>query len=127
MTKETGRWVRKAEADLRLARTAANDQPPLHDGVCFHCQQSAEKYLKALLQENGVLVPRTHDLERLHDLIIPFDSSLQALRRGFRFLSAFAVEFRYPDANATARQAKAALRWAERIRGEIRKRLSLPL
>jgi HEPN domain-containing protein len=30
--------------------------------VCFHCQHAAEKYLKALLQEGGLVVPRTHDL-----------------------------------------------------------------
>jgi HEPN domain-containing protein len=109
-----------------MARTSAKEKPPLHDGVCFHCQQSAEKYLKAWLQENGVIAPRTHDLVKIHHLITPFDPNMRALLRGFRFLTIFAVDFRYPDANATGRQAKSALRWAERIRQEIRKRLRLP-
>jgi HEPN domain-containing protein len=108
-----------------MARTIANNRPPVHDGVCFHCQQSAEKYLKALLQENGAVVPKTHDLDKIHNLIIPFDGTLGSLRRGFRFLTTFAVDYRYPDADATARQAKSSLRWAERIRVELRKRLKL--
>jgi HEPN domain-containing protein len=29
-----------------------------HDGVCFHCQQCAEKYLKGLLEEHGHAVPK---------------------------------------------------------------------
>ena len=43
-----------AEADLRGARNLAQAKPPLHDLVCFHCQQCAEKYLKALLEELGI-------------------------------------------------------------------------
>jgi HEPN domain-containing protein len=30
---------------------------------CFHCQQSGEKYLKALIQELGVFPPRTRNLD----------------------------------------------------------------
>ena len=108
-----------------MARALVGKRPPLYDGICFHCQQSAEKYLKALLQESGARVPRTHDLEALLDLTIPQDSTLGALRRGLRFLTIFAVDFRYPDSDATARQAKTARKWAEHVRTEIRKRLKL--
>jgi tetratricopeptide (TPR) repeat protein len=45
--------------------------PPLRDLACFPCQQAAEKYLKALLQELGAVVPKTHDLEELLDLVLP--------------------------------------------------------
>ena len=43
-------WVEKAEHDLRNAEyvlSMEHDCPT--DTVCFHCQQCAEKYLKALL------------------------------------------------------------------------------
>jgi HEPN domain-containing protein len=53
MLRLTARWVRKAEADVRGARKLAQDKVALHDLVCFHCQQAAEKYLKAFLQEHG--------------------------------------------------------------------------
>lgn len=99
--------------------------PPLRDAACFHCQQSVEKYLKALLQENGAAVPKTHDLEDLLDLLLPFDSTLAPLRRGLMSLTKFAVEYRYPGERATTQRMKAAMRRAERVRRELRKRLGL--
>src|SRR5262249_8357187 len=99
---------------------------PLHDLVCFHCQQAAEKYLKALLQEAGAAVPRTHDLEDLLDLLLPHDATLARLRSRLRFLNRYAVDYRYPDLRATTRQMQAALRHAERVRLESRARLGLP-
>ena len=124
MKKLTREWLRKAEADLRLAKTIAREKPPLHDGVCFHCQQSAEKFLKGLLQERGVPVPYTHDLELLLHLA-PTDIALRKLRRGLEFLSRFAVAFRYPGLQAKSRQSTASLRWAMRVRAEVRKLLGL--
>jgi HEPN domain-containing protein len=35
------------------------------DTVCFHAQQCAEKYLKALLLQAGSEPPKTHDLRLL--------------------------------------------------------------
>src|SRR5260370_11411663 len=31
----------------------------MHDLLCFSCRQGAEKYLKALLEEQGLTIPRT--------------------------------------------------------------------
>jgi HEPN domain-containing protein len=59
MKLHTGPWVRKAEDDFAGASKMAAITPPLKDLVCFHCQQAVEKYLKALLQEIGIAVPRT--------------------------------------------------------------------
>jgi HEPN domain-containing protein len=94
--------------------------------VCFHCQQAAEKYLKALLQEYRVVVPKTHDLGNLLNLLLPHDATLSPLRRNLKSLSRYAVEYRYPGLRATTRRMTAAVRHAERIRREIRNRLGLP-
>src|SRR5271168_723392 len=51
MKKLTAQWVRKAEVDFDIARKLARGTAPYHDAICFHAQQSAEKYLKALLVE----------------------------------------------------------------------------
>ncbi len=126
MTPETTQWVRFAEEDLEGARNLAARNPPLRNLVCFHCQQSAEKYLKALLQELGLPVPRTHDLEELLDLLLPHDGTLAPLRRGLRSLTRYAVAFRYPGVRATTRQMQAALRHAERVGRQLRGRLGLP-
>ncbi|MCE9531588.1 MAG: HEPN domain-containing protein [Planctomycetes bacterium] len=50
--------MRKAEADFAAANDLAPRSQPVHDIVCFHCQQCAEKYLKALLEELGSNIPR---------------------------------------------------------------------
>src|SRR5687768_9034409 len=92
----TREWVEKAESDQRAAETLAAGSEPLHNQVCFHCQQSGEKYLKALLQELGQPVPRIHDLDELLDRLRPYHPGLRSLRRGLRFLTNFAVEPRYP-------------------------------
>lgn len=65
MRKATAQWVRKAEADFAAVEQLAGARPPVHDPLCFHCQQTAEKYLKALLTEVGVAFPKTHDLDLL--------------------------------------------------------------
>jgi len=125
MKKLTAEWVRKAEADLVCAETCAKSPVPLHDQACFHCQQSAEKYLKALLEELGATVPRTHQLLDLLSLLSARHTSLRSLRRGLDFLTRFAVETRYPGDSATKRQAQAALRWAVRVRHAARLVLGL--
>lgn len=58
MKRSTGAWVRKAESDFPLAETIARGTEPFHDEQYFHCQQSAEKYLKVLLEELGLTIPK---------------------------------------------------------------------
>jgi HEPN domain-containing protein len=89
------------------------------------CQQSAEKYLKALLAERGLAIPRTHNLDDLLALSLPHHASLRSLRRGVIFLTDFAVDIRYPGEHATKRQAASALRWAGKVRDACRVILNL--
>src|SRR5665213_29606 len=93
MRRPTAAWVRKAEDDLGSAIQLASQKPLYKDQVCFHCQQAAEKYLKALLQELAVVVPRSHDLDMLLQLLLSHDPTLHSLRRGLRTLTQYAVEF----------------------------------
>jgi len=127
MKKLTKEWVRKAEADYQLAVQLAGGSRPFHDQLCFHCQQSAEKYLKALLQELGLTIPRTHILRDLVNLLLSHHAELRPLQRGAKFLTRFAVETRYPGDRASKREAVAALRWAGKVRAAARALLGLPL
>ena len=122
MKRTTAEWVRKAEDDYQFAHRG---DEPFHDQRCFHCQQSAEKYLKALLVELALPVPRTHNLWDLKILLSPHYSALKVPNRGLIFLTRFAVGTRYPGIIATARQSAAASRWATRIRSECRSLLGL--
>ena len=56
-------WIIKAEGDFFTAgRELRARRHPNYDAVCFHAQQTAEKYLKAFLQEHDTPTPKTHDL-----------------------------------------------------------------
>lgn len=127
MKRQTTKWVRKAEEDWEAAQELAGRKPPLRDQACFHCQQSAEKYLKALLQESGAVVPKTHNLKDVLNLLMPHDATLVSLRRILQSLTQYAVDYRYPGMRATTRRMAAALRHAERVRSGARTRLGLPL
>lgn len=125
MKRPTAAWVRKAEDDMGSAKQLAAQTPVYKDQVCFHCQQAAEKYLKALLHEGGAVVPKTHDLRKLLNLLLPSDPTLASIRRGLLSVARYAVEYRYPGLRATSRGMKAALRHADRVRREARMRLGL--
>ena len=100
--------------------------PALNDQICFHCQQAAEKYLKAMLQHFGLPIPRSHNLETLLQHVLPHDSTLRSLRTRLVNLSRFAVDYRYPGMSASTRQANAAIRSTTMVREELRRRLGLP-
>jgi HEPN domain-containing protein len=125
MKRLTAEWVRKAEADFLAAGKLLRGSAPLHDAVCFHCQQAAEKYLKALLVELGLAVPRTHNLIALLPILVPHFPSLRRFRRGLDFLTRFAIETQYPGESATKRQAASARRWAGEVRQSCRALLGL--
>ena len=125
MKKSTREWLRKGEADYRAAQKLSGGSDPLHDQTCFLCQQCAEKNLKALLEELGLTIPRTHVLKDLLTLLRSHHPSLTSLYRGLTFLTRFAVGTRYPGENASKRQAQAALRWAERVRIDCRALLGI--
>lgn len=120
MKRSTLAWVRKAESDYGLAVLIAHADEPFRAELCFHCQQSAEKYLKALLEERGGAVPKTHDLVALLNLLLPYHRRLSGLRRGLGFLTDFAVDIRYPGGNASKRESERALRWAAKVRDTCR-------
>ena len=127
MTAQTQQWVRKAEADFdAVLLLRKSRKPSRYDTIRLHCQQCAEKYLKALLQERGRLIARTHDLQRLFVDLLPFEPSLRPLRRGAVSLTQYAVDYRYPYRVASTRRMNAALRHAERVRLQVRAILGLP-
>lgn len=125
-TQATLGWVKKAESDLRVAQLVLSGSDVDDDASCFHAQQAAEKYLKALLQERDVRFPRTHDLEKFGDLAAPMVVELGGLRSGMEWLSAFSVDSRYPDAiEEPEPDAPRAIAIATEIRRLIRAVLGL--
>jgi HEPN domain-containing protein len=62
-------WTHKAEHDLGMAELALENKPEYTDSICFHCQQTAEKYLKAYLVFLEAPFEKKHNLVYLLDLI----------------------------------------------------------
>ena len=80
MKAATREWVVKAEGDFLAAMALARRRKiPLHDQVCFHFQQAAEKHLKACLEEDRIWFPKTHDLNVLLTLLLPVQPLWSAL------------------------------------------------
>src|SRR5262249_44982933 len=127
MKRGTAAWVSKAEGDFGTARKLLKAKPLYTDQICFHCQQAAEKYLKALLHELRLPIHHTHDSTVLVEQLRPMDATLRSLRRSTKTLTRYAVEYRYPGIRATSRQARVAYEKALRFREEVRKRLGLPI
>src|SRR6266404_2942910 len=126
MRRATRQWVKKADSDLRVA-IGVQFVPFAADQICFLCQQSAEKYLKALLEELGQSIPKTHDLLLLLGLVQSQHPNIVALRRGLTVLARYGVAPRYPGFDATKRQAASALRWSEKVRRACRSLLGLSM
>ena len=117
-------WVIKAEQDFAAARTLLRRRKPsLNDIVCFHAQQCAEKYLKALLTKHRVAFPKTHDLLDLLDLAKRKEITLELVRPMLEYLQPYAIDFRYPGESATRHEAQRAARFVVRVRETIRRLL----
>ena len=126
MKAATHDWIIKAELDHLAAMDLARRRKlPLHDMVCFHCQQAAKKYIKAVLEDCSIYFPKTHDLETLLTLLIPTHPFLTLLIPATRRLKPFGVLIHYPGNDATKAQAKKALADRKAIISEIRQLLGL--
>jgi HEPN domain-containing protein len=122
----TVEWVEKAEGDYATARREiAVQQMPNYDAVCFHAQQTAEKYLKAFLQEQGVAPPRTHSLIELLDECSTLDHRFATLRPAAAILNPYAISARYPGYWAGQVEAREALHACDEVRAFSRGLLGL--
>ncbi len=113
MKQQTRERLDKAAIDLRSAKVLFD--AGLTDPTCFHCQQSAEKYIKAVLEEYDQAVPITHDLLTLIDLISPYLSVTDSARDAAAALSVYAIEIRYPGTDVELDDAKDAITKAEEL------------
>lgn len=117
----TDEWIAKAEGDFAMMeRECRVTDNPNHDGICFHAQQCAEKYLKARLCEADMAPGKTHDLVALLDLLLDIEPMWESFREDLAYLSDFAVAFRYPGESADAESAADAQRRCHRFRNVAR-------
>ena len=126
MTDVLNEWIAKAEGDfLTASRELSVVDEPNYDAVCYHAQQCAEKYLKALLIARGVTPPKIHDLAQLHRLLAPVCFEWQWSLDELRLLSLSAVMSRYPGEFSELAEAQAAYEICRGVRARLRELLGL--
>jgi HEPN domain-containing protein len=121
----TSAWLRKAAQDLaRVGHCLAEENPDVEDAL-FHCQQAAEKALKAFLTWHDQPFRKTHDLAALGKQCAGIDPTLTALAERADELTEYAWAFRYPTniTEPAPGEAEAARTLAQQIVGDIASRL----
>ncbi|MBI3794986.1 MAG: HEPN domain-containing protein [Nitrospinae bacterium] len=84
-------WISKAENDfLNATHTLKLGEKCPTDTVCFHAQQCAEKYIKALLVLENIDFSKTHDLEKL-TATLPARTKLDITPEEMAGLTSYAV------------------------------------
>ena len=103
-------FLSKAAEDESLL-DAVLELPGVSDAIFgFHCQQAAEKLLKAVLSHHGLGFTRTHDLQELIELLEAAGHPLPAEAATADELTPFAVQFRYDDLSTAHAVDRPALR-----------------
>ncbi|TLM80087.1 MAG: HEPN domain-containing protein [Actinobacteria bacterium] len=119
-------WMQRAAADLAAAEHDLRAEPPLLADVVFHCQQSAEKALKALLTAQGVPFGKTHVIGELAAKLTERDSGFEPLLREAARLTVYAWRYRYPGdfVEPPHDEAVEALEVAQTLFDAVRERLA---
>jgi len=120
------KWLEKASNDLKAAEHLLAVSG-LSDIICFHSQQAVEKYLKAVLADQQVEIPKTHDLEALLELTGLGDAEIGMSVDDITTLTRYSAESRYPVnlPMLSLEDANNALELAKKVRDAIRKVLDL--
>lgn len=131
LSEEIQAWLDKANSDLLAAQILIEHSTLALGPAVFHCQQTAEKALKAFLIFKRVPFDRVHNLVYLLDLCETVEPSFAVLREAAESLTPYAVEVRYPGdmleisleeaqqalaaAQAVWRQVLSFLPWESRV------------
>lgn len=118
-------WLDRAGSDLEVVKLLMSTQGH-YEAVTFHCQQAAEKFLKAYLVRYQIEFRKTHDLDELRKLAGRHDKTLSEEVSSCGWLTPFGVEYRYPgDYREVSRDdAERAFMEAQKVREAVLKRLS---
>jgi len=112
------RWIQYAQEDydsaVAMAKAIGNPYSPRK--VCYDCQQSAEKILKAYMIAKEGTRSKMHDLEKLLRMCEKHSSDFNGLETACLELDTYVTETRYPsDKNLTMDDMNDALKYAGEI------------
>ena len=123
LARETRAWLAKALEDLESARVLANAR--LEGTALYHCQQSAEKSLKAFLTWHNRPFRKTHNLKELGEPCSQIDPSLEETASEAHALTDYAWMLRYPGEPFVVEEGElqAMMTLASNVLREIQSRL----
>ena len=101
----------------------------LYDDLCFDCQQSTEKALKALLIFNDITFPKTHSVARLLELLESGGISIPEEVTEAVTLTDYAVTTRYPGVYDDVQESEyqESLVLAEQVFTWVKEQIEEPL
>src|SRR5437763_140097 len=91
----TREWLQTAGEDFASAARLSTG-PPIVATVVFHCQQAAEKALKAFLTWHDRPYRKTHELGVVIDQCIEIDDAFSKLESAADAPTPYAWQYRYP-------------------------------
>jgi HEPN domain-containing protein len=125
---EAESWLQRARDDLGAAGKLLSGDDPFPATAAYHCQQAAEKALKAVMAGTGDPIPKTHDLRVLIERCMRIDPALIGLQDACDELTPYATEFRYPTVvqDPGVDEVRCAFALAELVVATIESRKGLP-
>lgn len=118
-------WLEFASMDLDSAQFLLDMRPLPVEIICYHCEQAAEKLLKAVLVAADVEPPKTHDLIQLCKRCSAIDSDYEMLAEACIELSPYGVQVRYPsNLDLNEDDMRCALQMCRRIDAVVREKLA---
>ncbi|MCB2312692.1 HEPN domain-containing protein [Clostridium tagluense] len=117
-------WFEFAKRDLGSAKFLINMYPKPIEIICYHCEQSAEKYLKGYTIFMGNNLERTHDIVLLNNKCKNTDKSFEYIEDDCIDLVPYGVQVRYPyQLEVNEDDMRNAIDSAERIQNFIEDKL----
>lgn len=119
-------WFRYAKQDLDSAIYLQEMRPVPVEIICYHCQQSAEKYLKGFIAFHGGAIQRVHDLVALNKTCMKYDENFMQIREECLNLTDYGVQARYPfslELNET--DAHLAVKSAEQVQAFLKGKINM--
>jgi HEPN domain-containing protein len=95
-------WLTIALDDLASARKLASEPDAHLNTAVFHCQQAAEKAVKAFLVFCDQPFEKIHDIAKLMNQAAGMEPRLQTLLSRVAPLTRYVAQFRYPSVEIAA-------------------------
>ena len=114
-------WYAYAERDLITANHLVKTLYPVPlEIVCYHCQQSSEKFLKGYIADQNKTIQKTHDLKLLVNECMQTKEEFKTIEQECARLTPYGVQSRYPFAMEIEEEdMKKALNDANKIKAFV--------